>query len=184
LKTYTGNPEAYQLYLRGRYFWNKRDAENLKKAIDQFKAAAEKDQNFALAYAGLADCYAVLPYYDTNRSSELVQLANPYAIRAVEIDDSLAEAHTSLAYVAQGLWNWAQAEKGFKRAIELNPNYSTAQFWYGRFQLRLSGRGEEGMRRLRRAQELEPFSLVVNEIFSNSISRRAIWNWLLNKASG
>ena len=160
-KNYTANPEAYQFYLKGRYYWNKRDAENLRKAIEQFKAAADKDPNYALAYAGLADCYIVSPYYGGARSSELVHQAKAYAIRAVEIDDQLAEAHTSLAYVRQGLWDWAGAEKEYQRAIELNPNYPTAQFWYARFQLRVLGRSEEGLMRLRRAHELEPLSLVI-----------------------
>ena len=159
-KTFTSNSEAYQLYLKGRYYWNKRSGENLRKAIEQFTAAAEKDPNYALAYSGLADCYVVLPYYDNMQSRDAFPQAKTYAVRAVAIDDQLAEAHTSLAYVNQGMWIWAEAEKEYKRAIELNPNYATAQFWYARLQLRL-GRIDEGFSRLKLAQQLEPFSLVI-----------------------
>jgi tetratricopeptide (TPR) repeat protein len=154
---------SYQHYLKGRYFWNKRDAENLRKAIEQFKAAVDKDPNYALAFAGLADCYVVMPYYSAMQSSDSLPQAKEYATRASAIDEQLAEAHTSLAYVNQGLWNWAEAEKEYKRAIELNPNYATAHLWYARFQLRVLNRGDEGLARLKRALELEPLSLVVND---------------------
>jgi TolB-like protein len=96
-KHYTNSNEAYQLYLKGRYYWNKRDEENLKKAIEQFKGAADSDPNFALAFSGLADCYNVLPFYTNGSSTSVIQQAKAYAQRALEIDDSLAEAHTSLA---------------------------------------------------------------------------------------
>ena len=94
-KKYTDNNEAYQLYLKGRFYWNKRDEENIRKAIEQFKAAADKDPNFALASVGLADCYAVLPYYSSAASAEVLPQAKTYATRALEIDDSLGEAHAS-----------------------------------------------------------------------------------------
>jgi TolB-like protein len=110
-KKYTDNNEAYQLYLKGRYYWNKRTPENMRKAIEQFKEAAEKDPNYALAYVGLADCYAVLPFYGTP-SHEVLPQAKAYANRALEIDDSLSEVHTSLAFINTSLWNWAEAEKG------------------------------------------------------------------------
>jgi eukaryotic-like serine/threonine-protein kinase len=110
-KKYTDSNEAYQLYLKGRFYWNKRDEENLRKAIEQFRAAVEKDPNFALAYVGLADSYALLPFYSGASSAEVVPPAKAYAERALGIDNSLGEAHTSLAYVYRLLWNWAESEK-------------------------------------------------------------------------
>ena len=131
-KTYTANPEAYQHYLRGRYYWNKRNNENLRKAIEQFKAAAEKDPGFALAYAGLADCYVVLPNYDRVASGEVLPAAKAYATRAIEIDGMLAEAYASLGLINAFSWSFVESEKAFKRSIELNPTYPTAHHWYSR----------------------------------------------------
>jgi tetratricopeptide (TPR) repeat protein len=125
-KKYTDNNEAYPLYLKGRFYWNKGDEENIRKAIEQFKAAADKDPNFALAFVGLADCYAVLPYFSSTSSNDVMPQGKAYAVGALEIDDSLGEAHTSLGLVNSLLWNWTEAEKEFKRWIELNPNYATA----------------------------------------------------------
>ena len=158
-KKYTVNSEAFQLYLKGRYFWNKRTLENIRKSIEQFKAAAEIDSNYALAYAGLADSYAVLPFYGLP-STEVLPQARANAIRALEIDDSLSEAHTSLAFINTNLWNWAEAEKGYLRAIELNPNYPHAHKWYGDHLGNL-GRLNESLREHKRAEELEPLSLIV-----------------------
>jgi eukaryotic-like serine/threonine-protein kinase len=160
-KKYTDNNEAYQLYLKGRFYWNKRDEENFRKAIEQFKAAADKDPNFALALVGLADCYALLPEYGSVPSSEALPQAKAYALRALEIDDSLGEAHISLANVNTLLWNWNEAENGYKRGIELNPNYATAHKWYG-LQLATLGRLDEALAKLKRAQELEPLSISIN----------------------
>src|SRR5262249_35804587 len=152
-KNYTTNAEAYQLYLKGRFYWNKRDEENLRRAIEQFKAAADKDPNYALAFVGLADCYALLPEYSGTPSSEALPQARAYALRALGIDDSLGEAHTSLANVDSLSWNWDEAENGFKRGIELNPNYATAYKWWG-LQLATLGRLDEALAKLKRAQEL------------------------------
>ena len=102
-KTSTANPEAYQAYLKGRYYWNRRTAENLKKAIEQFKAATDRDPNYALAYAGLADCYVVLPEYAGTPTSETVPQAKAYAERAIAIDDQLAEPHASLGQVNRAI---------------------------------------------------------------------------------
>ena len=158
-KTSTVDPEAYQLYLKGRYYWDKRTLENIKKSIEQFKAAVDKDPNYALAYAGLADSYVVLPFYGIP-SEEVLPQAQNYAKRALEIDDSLSEAQTSMAFINTNLWNWSEAEKGYKRAIELNPNYSHAHKWYGDHLGNL-GRIEESLKEHKRAQELEPMSLIV-----------------------
>jgi len=160
-KNYTANPEAYLLYLRGRFYWNKRTAEDLKKAIEQFKAAADKDSNYALPYVGLADSYALLEQYTGTPPSETLPQAKAYAELAVQIDDSLAEAHTSLGFVNYMLWQWAESEKEFKRAIELNPNYPTAHHWYYIY-LRDMGRFDEALVEIKRAQELDPLSLVIS----------------------
>jgi len=160
-KNYTVNPEAYQLYLKGRFYWNRRTAENLKKAIEQFRAAAEKDSNYALAYVGLADCYGLLEEYAGTPASETLPQAKAYAERALAIDDSLAEAHASLGLVNEGLWQWADAEKEYKRAIEINPNYPTVRNWYYLF-LNDMGRQDEAAAELKRAQELDPLSNVIN----------------------
>jgi len=160
-KHYTENNDAYQLYLKGRYYWNKRDDENLRKAIEQFKAAADKDPNFALAFVGLADCNAVLPFYSKTISDETLPQAKAYAQRAIEIDDSLGEAHTSLGYANLCLWNWAEAEKELKRGIELNPNYATAHKFYANYLSDL-GRFDEAFAEFKRAQELEPLSLIIS----------------------
>ena len=160
-KTHTDSTEAYQLYLRGRYHWNKRTEEGLKRGIEYFDQAIEKDPTFALAYAGLADCYALLTEYSTIPPAESRQKAKAAAMRALEIDDTLAEAHTSLAAVHEYDWNWAEAEREYRRAIEMNPNYATAHHWYAIF---LGGRArfDEGLREIRRAQELDPLSLIIN----------------------
>jgi len=160
-KHYTENNEAYELYLKGRYYWNKRDEENLRKAIEQFKGAADKDPNFALSFVGLADCYSVLPFYSTTLSDEGLTQSKAYAERAIEIDDSLGEAHTSLGYANLCLWNWPEAEKELKRGIELNPNYATAHKFYANYLSDL-GRFDEALAEFRRAQELEPLSLIIS----------------------
>jgi len=159
-KHYTNSNEAYQLYLKGRYYWNKRDEENLKKAIEQFKGAADSDPNFALAFSGLADCYNVLPFYTNGSSTSVIQQAKAYAQRALEIDDSLAEAHTSLAYANYLSWNWPEAERGFKKAIELNPNYASAHKWYANY-LSALFRSDEALAEYKKAQQLEPLSLII-----------------------
>ena len=160
-RQYTTNNEAYQLYLQGRYFWNKRSSENLKKATELLRAATEKDPHFALAYAGLADCYAVSYYYVGERPRELMPLAKNYAAKAIGLDPTLAEPHATLGFVTWLLdWDSATAEKEFLRAIELNPNYPTAHHWYSRY-LRGVGRMEEAFREIKRAEELDPLSLVI-----------------------
>jgi len=125
----TENPEAHQLYLKGRYFWNKRTTENLKKAIDYFGQAIEKDPAYALAYSGLADAQVVLPYYAATPPKDDAQKALAAARKAVELDESLAEAHTSLANALVLNLQFSAAMPEFQRAIELNPNYATAHHW-------------------------------------------------------
>lgn len=158
-KNYTDNNEAYQLYLRGRFEWNKRTGGALEKAIDYFNQAIDKDPNFALAYAGLADCYVV----PANRRppKEKMPKAKAAAIRALEIDDSLAEPHTSLARVLTIYdWDWEGAEREFKRALELNPRYAVAHQWYAGY-LENTGRTKEAITEAQRAVELDPFSPIM-----------------------
>jgi len=156
----TENTEAYELYLKGRFFWDKRTGENLKKSIDYFNQATAADPNYALAYVGLADCYLLLEDYGGTPANEAYPKANAFAQRALQLDGSLAEAHTSLAYVYSNLWQWEQAEEEFKRAITLNPNYSTAHHWYSLYLLDL-GRIDEAMTEIKRAHELDPLSLII-----------------------
>jgi TolB-like protein len=177
-KQYTSNNEAYQLYLQGRYFWNKRSSENLKKATELLRAATEKDPNFALAYAGLADCYAVSYYYVGERPREVMPLAKTYAAKAIELDPTLAEPHATLGFVTWILdWDKAGAEKEFVRAIELNPKYPTAHHWYSRY-LRGIGRLDDAAREIKRAEELDPLSLVI----INNVAEVAIEKNDLNAA--
>ena len=171
----TTNNEAYQLYLQGRYFWNKRNSENLKRAADLLRAATEKDPNFALAYAGLADCYAVSYYYIGERPREMMPLAKTYAAKAIELDPTLAEPHATL-----GLVTWlldrdkAEAEREHLRAIELNPNYPTAHHWYSRF-LRATGRPDEAWREIKKAEELDSLSLIIiNNIAELEVDRHEL----------
>ena len=159
-KRYTNNNEAYQAYLKGRYYWNRRTAENLRKAIAEFKVATDLDPNFALAYVGLADCYAVLHEYAGTPTSETAPQAKTYADRALAIDDQLAEPHATLGSIHNMLWQFADAEREYKRAIELNPNYPTAHHWYSIF-LKDLGRYDEAASVIRRAQQLDPMSGVI-----------------------
>src|SRR5215510_13994352 len=158
----TSNPEAYAFYLKGRYYWNKRTADNIMKAIEQFQQAADKDPSYALAYVGLADCYTLLEVYLGTPASETLPKAKAFAKRALQLDNSLSEAHTSLAYAYDQLWQWENAEEEFKRSIELNPSYPTAHQWYGLLLLN-EGRLEEALTETRRAQELDPLSLIIGQ---------------------
>jgi TolB-like protein/Tfp pilus assembly protein PilF len=162
----TENPQAHELYLRGRYFWNRRTVENLKKAADYFQQAIGKDPNYALAYSGLADCHVLLPAYGSPDSSPRDELlrALEAARKAVALDDTLAEAHTSLARALASNLQLSAATSEFNRAIELNPNYATAHQWFGEC-LQSQGRFEEGLAELKRARELDPLSLVINSLF-------------------
>jgi TolB-like protein/DNA-binding winged helix-turn-helix (wHTH) protein len=157
----TGDAEAYQLYLKGRYFWNKRVPDALTKAVDYLEQAKARDPNFALAHAGLADCYVLFPEYRMMAPNEAFSKARTTATKALEIDGQLAEARASLAYtLAFYDWNWTGAEKEFKRAIELNPNYATAHQWYSEYLLAF-GRFDESLSELRQAESLDPLSLVI-----------------------
>ena len=157
----TTNAEAYQAYLRGRYFWSKRTGESLQKAIGYFEQAIEKDASYALAYTGLADSYQLLSEYGGATPHEAFPKAKAAAKKALEIDDQSAEAHTALAYTQTFYdWDWAGAERSFKRALELNPNYATAHQWYAEY-LIIMGRFDESRAQLERALEIEPVSPII-----------------------
>jgi eukaryotic-like serine/threonine-protein kinase len=160
------NPEAYSFYLKGRYYWNKRTAENLGKAREQFQQAADKDPNYALAYAGLADYYVVIADYSGTPTSEAIPKAKAFAERALQLDGSLAEAHSTLAFAQEQLWQWESAEEEFKRAIKLNPNYATAHQWYSLSLLEM-GRFAEALAEIKRAQELDPVSVIISNNVAN-----------------
>ena len=159
------NGEAYELYLKGRYFWNKRDREGLKKALDYFQRAAEKEPKYAPAQAGLADTYSVQAAagYDLLPTAEAMDRARTAARRAIEIDDGLAEAHASLGFINFSYdWDWTAAEKEFTRAIALNPNYATVHQWYSEY-LDDLGRFDEAFAEAKAALMLDPLSLILNE---------------------
>jgi TolB-like protein/Flp pilus assembly protein TadD len=164
----TENPEAHQLYLKGRYFWNKRTTDNLKTAIDFFEKAIAKDPAYAVAYSGLADAHAVLPYYAATSPKDDAGKALAAAGKAVKLDDTLAEAHTSLANALVLNLQFSDAVPEFQRAIELNPNYATAHHWYGEL-LQNDGRTDEALAELRRAHELDPLSLVINSVLGSTL---------------
>jgi tetratricopeptide (TPR) repeat protein len=157
------NPEAYELYLKGRFFWNKRSGADLRKAIDYFKQAIVKDPNYALAYAGLADSYMLLPNYDFGGTPvrESIAPAREAVRKALELDDSLAEAHASLGLLDTVELRLERAVKDFQRAIELNPNYATAHHWLMLGQLSL-GRFDQAIVEGKRALELDPLSIIIN----------------------
>jgi len=158
----TEDAEAYQLYLQGLFYWNKWTEADFKKAADYFTQAVQKDPRYALSYAGLADTYSLLGDSGYLAPSEAWPKAKAAAMQALDIDDTLPEAHTSLGLVKEHYdWDWSGAEREFKRAIELNPNSATAHLWYGDF-LANSGHLQEGMREIKRAQELDPMSLIIN----------------------
>jgi TolB-like protein/tetratricopeptide (TPR) repeat protein len=159
-KAGTSDPEAYQAYLKGRYYWNRRTSEDINKAIEQFKIAADIDPNYALAFAGLGDCYAVLSEYSGIPNSETVPKAQAYAERAIAIDPQLAEPHATLGSNYQQLWHWSESEKAYKRAIEINPSYPTAYHWYSLL-LKELGRNREAEAAISRAHELDPLSSVI-----------------------
>jgi Tfp pilus assembly protein PilF len=158
---FTENTVAYQLYLQGRFFWNKRSEDGLKTAIKYFEQAIERDPQYALAWAGIADSYSLLGEYGNIPRKELYPKAEAAVNKALEIDNRLAEVHTSLASLLMlSKWDWVNSEKEFKLALELNPNYATAHHWYSQWFLSM-GRLEESLRMISRAAELDPVSQAI-----------------------
>jgi len=161
VKRDTTNAEAYQCYLRGRYFWNKRTPKDINQAIEQFQQAIERDPKFALGYAGLADSYLLVQQYIGLPSNEAMKKARAAADQGLRIDDSLAETHTSSAATHQFAWEWHQAETEFRQAISLNDNYPTAHHWFSVY-LQVQGRFDEALTEIKRAQELDPLSPIIH----------------------
>src|SRR4026208_1413246 len=160
-RNYSPDSEAYRLYLQGRYNWNKRTVEGLKNGIEYFGQAIMRDQDYGLEYAGLAECYLLLNVYNVTSADESYPKAEAASRKALSINESLAEAHTSLAFVSYRYYlKWAEAEEHFKKAIALNPNYATAHQWYASY-LAASGRLNEAVVEGKTAHELEPFSLTI-----------------------
>ena len=161
-KRYTQDAEAYGDYLKGRFYCNQMTKEGIKKGVEFFKKATNKDPRYALAYAGMADAYCMFAFFDLLSPAEVMPKAKEAALRAVEIDDNLAEGHASLACIKESYdWDWPAAEKEFLRALELNPNYAVAHRWYADF-LTAAGRTEEAAREIQKALKLDPLSVVIN----------------------
>jgi eukaryotic-like serine/threonine-protein kinase len=168
-KRFTENSEAYGLYLKGRYEWNKQTLDGMQTGIEFFQQAIKKDSRYALAYAGLADAYALLADYNVLPAKEVMPRAKTAAMKALEIDDAIPEAHASLGWAKLTLdWDWPGAEKEFKRSLELNPNYATAHEWYGEY-LTTAGRGDEARASMKRAHELEPASLPISVALASTL---------------
>ena len=166
-KQYTVNAEAYQLYLKGRFYWNKRTPADLQKAIPFFEQAIEKDPNYAMAYSGLADSYALLTAYTNEPPRRLMPKAKEAALKALALDDKLAAAHASLGQItAYYDYDFATAERQYRRAIELNPNYATAHQWLAEH-LAAMKRVDEAEVEIRRALELDPLSVIMNRIYAD-----------------
>jgi TolB-like protein/Flp pilus assembly protein TadD len=159
-RRYTESPEAYELYVKGRFYWNKRTGASIQQALQLFEEAAARDPNYALAYLGIADSYAILNEYADVPGAEANAKARAAALKALEIDPDLAETHASLGLIHQQLWEWADAEKEFKRAIELKPNYATAHHWYSVY-LADTRRFDEALAEIQKAQALDPLSLII-----------------------
>ncbi|MEE8256375.1 MAG: protein kinase, partial [Acidobacteriota bacterium] len=166
----TENAEAYQLYLKGRYHWNNRTEEGFRKSIDFFQQAIEEDPTYALAYAGLADSYTLRGIWNMAAPRDTFPWAKDAALKALDLDENLAEAHTSLAAVrALYEWDWAGAEEEFQRAIEIDPSYATGHQWFGMIYLVPLGRMEEALVHLKQAQALEPLSLMINATLASGL---------------
>ena len=176
------DPEAYQAYLQGRYYWNKRTEEDIRKAIGYFQQAINKEPNYALAYAGLADSYLILSIYSSAPWQETYQQAKAAATKALEIDDSLAEAHATLAATRAGeYWDLNGALTELARAIQLNPNYATGHQWYAEY-LICSGDADKAIAEMRRAQELDPLSLVINSTYGRILFQARRYDGALAQA--
>ena len=161
-KRHTDNPEAYRAYLKGRYFWNKRTPAGLKQSLEYFRQAIDLDPTYGSAYAGLADAYALLVWQDQLPQKEFIAWAKGAATKALEIDETLAEPHATLAFAKFWYdWDFTGAESEFRRAIELNLDYATAHHWYGEF-LGLMGRFDDGFKELKVAQQIDPLSAIIN----------------------
>jgi len=162
VKRYTENPEAYNFYLKGRFYWNKRTEEEVKKGIENFQQAIEKDPSYAAAYAGLADCYNAFGFYGVQPPKEAFPKAKAAALKALEIDQTLAEAHTALAYTKLYYdWDWPGAEREFRLSLQLNASYPTTPHWYAEY-FAAMGRLDEAVAEKKKASQLDPLSMIIN----------------------
>ncbi len=172
-KHYTNSEEAYQFYLKGLYFWNRRTDKNLQKATDYFNKAVTVDPNYALAFSGLANCYALYATYEVEPAAKAFPTAKAMAEKALALDETLAEPHTTLAFVLYHYeWDWVRAESEFKRALEINPNLSNAHHWYGEY-LGAVGRFDEAISEQKIALQLDPSSFIINMDLG--------WNYYLSR---
>jgi serine/threonine-protein kinase len=164
VRRHTQDLQAYTLYLKGRFHWSKRTEEELNRGIDYFEQAIARDPGYALAYAGVADCYNMLGFYCALPPGDSFPKAKSNAVKALELNDGLAEAHTSLAFATLLYdWDWSSAEKGFLRAIDLKPDYPTSHHWYSEYLL-LMGRTDEALAAARTVLESDPLSLLINTL--------------------
>jgi TolB-like protein/Tfp pilus assembly protein PilF len=169
-KQYTANAEAFQLYLKGRFYWNKRTPQDLQRAIPFFQQAIEKDSNYALAYTGLADTYALIAAYTTEPARDVMPKAKEAALKALALDDKLAEAHASLGQITSYYdYDFVTAEREYRRAIDLNPNYAPAHQWFAEH-LAAMRRNDEALAEIRRALELDPMSVIMNRIYADVLA--------------
>ena len=181
-RPHTGDGVAYELYLKGRYFWNKRTANGFDTSVSYFTQAVARDPSFALAYSGLADAYSLLTEYHARPAAETYPKAKAAALRALSLDPLLPEAHASLAYVRQFYeWDWRGAEEGFTRAIALNPNYATGYQWYAEY-LSAMGRHDEALAEIRKAQAVDPLSLIVNAVEANLLYMAGHYDQAIDKS--
>jgi TolB-like protein/Flp pilus assembly protein TadD len=169
-KQHTTDTETYELYLKGRYSWNKRTEAELQTAVDYFTRATRQDPDFALAYAGLAEAYVSLESFGLVPAKQAVPKVKEAALKALELDDSLAEPHAALTDVKEYDWDWAGSEREFRRAIELNPSDATAHQWYSQLLARLH-RNEEAVAEIKRAQQLDPLSLMISSTAGETLVR-------------
>src|SRR5207253_5255914 len=158
----TENTRAYQLYLRGRFFWNKRTGPDLQTAADYFQEAISADSGYAKAYAGLAQANLLMPFFNAGAPQDVFPKAKAAASRAIELDETSSEGHAALAMLLCYDFKFQESEIEFKRAIELDPNYATAHHWYGNTLLTTVGRFDDAIKEGKRAVELDPFSLIIN----------------------
>jgi serine/threonine-protein kinase len=169
-KQYTANAEAFQLYLKGRFYWNKRTGQDLHRAVPFFQQAIEKDPNYALAYTGLADTYALLAVYTNEPARDVMPKAKEAALKALALDDKLAEAHASLGQIMDYYdYDFVTAEREYRRAIELNPNYATGHQWFAEHLCALK-RNDEGLAEIHRALELDPMSVIINRTYGDVLA--------------
>jgi tetratricopeptide (TPR) repeat protein len=183
-KNYTNNPKAFELYQLGRFYWGKRNQKEYETAIQYFKQAINEDPDYALAYAGMADTYFLMNwgFSDINKRMKYRNKAEEYALKALELDENLAEAHTVLATLYFFIdYNWAKAEKTFLKALKLNPNYSTLHHRYSEH-LTITGRHEKARMHINKAIELDPLSYVIRRVSSTLYSRQGLFQEALAEA--